>query len=115
MDKQPDVFAAIGDPTRRQILMLLTAGALSINTLAENFNISRPAVSKHIKLLQQTGLIAINDIGRERFCTLDATGFNEIRDWLEFYEQFWNNKLTKLGQILDENFSTSSQKNKPKK
>ncbi len=115
MDKKPDVFAAVADPTRRQILMLLTAGALSINMLAENFQISRPAVSKHIKMLNQAGLISISDTGRERFCTLDAKGFNEIRDWLEFYEQFWKNKLAKLGHVLDKQYPNSSQKNKTKK
>ncbi len=110
MDKKPDVFAAIGDPTRRQILLLLTAGTLSINSLAQNFDISRPAVSKHIKVLEQAGLVAINDSGRERFCILASTGFEEIRDWLAFYEQFWNNKLAKLGEVLDKNFPSQ---NKP--
>ena len=101
MQTRPDVFAAIGDPTRRQILFLLTAGALSVNTLAQNFDISRPAVSKHIKTLEETGLIHIADSGRERLCTLNPAGFQEIRDWLAFYEQFWQNSLKKLGDLLD--------------
>ncbi len=111
MEQKPDVFAAIGDPTRRQILMLLTTGALSINMLAANFDISRPAVSKHIKVLEQAGLVAITDEGRERFCTLEATGFREIHDWLQFYEQFWKKKLTRLGEVLDIHVRS---KNKPK-
>lgn len=110
MNKKPDVFAAVGDPTRRQILMLLTAGALSINMLADNFDISRPAVSKHIKMLEQAGLVAINSNGRERFCTLDAKGFREIDDWLRFYEQFWNKNLARLGEVLDKHVHS---KNKP--
>jgi predicted ArsR family transcriptional regulator len=59
MDRKYDVFAAIGDPTRRQILMLLAAGSMSINTLAQNFEISRPAISRHVKLLEQAGLIEL--------------------------------------------------------
>lgn len=112
MDKQTDVFAAIGDPTRRHILMLLTAGALSINTIADNFSISRPAISKHVKILSQAGLITINDMGRERFCTLHVSGFNEIKDWLAFYEQFWKGKMARLGQVLDKQYSSSEKNTK---
>jgi DNA-binding transcriptional ArsR family regulator len=101
MDRKYDVFAAIGDPTRRQILMLLAAGSMSINTLAQNFEISRPAISRHVKLLEQAGLIAIDENGRERYCKLEPTGFNEVRDWLAFYDRFWNEKLSELGNIID--------------
>lgn len=101
MKNKPDVFAAIGDPTRRHILFLLTTGALSVNMLAQNFDISRPAVSKHIKMLEETGLITIEDAGRERLCALNAVGFREVHDWLTFYEQFWNSKLKKLGDLLN--------------
>lgn len=110
MDKQYDVFAAIGDPTRRQILMMLAAGALSINVIAENFDISRPAVSKHVKVLQGAGLIAIQDAGRERYCSLKPDGFNEVRDWLAFYEQFWNNKLARLGDVINNYANTKNNK-----
>jgi DNA-binding transcriptional ArsR family regulator len=106
-----DVFAAIGDPTRRQILSLLTAGALSIQGLAGNFDVSRPAVSKHIKLLEEAGLISVEDRGRERWCTLDPTGFNEIRDWLKFYDRFWTSKLKRLGKLLKK--QTTHKKKKP--
>jgi DNA-binding transcriptional ArsR family regulator len=101
MQTKPDVFAAIGDPTRRQILLLLTGGAMSVSMLADNFDISRPAVSKHIKTLEQTKLISITDSGRERYCALNADGFQEVRDWLEFYEQFWQQKLKNLGDLLN--------------
>jgi len=97
-----DVFAAIGDPTRRQILFLLTAGALNVHVLASNFTVSRPAISKHVKALEEAGLVSIEEKGRERFCSLDATGFHEIRNWLEFYEQFWKNNLERLGKLLKE-------------
>lgn len=110
MDKQYDIFAAIGDPTRRQILMMLTAGALSINVIADHFDISRPAVSKHVKALHGARLISIEDVGRERYCSLDPTGFNEIRDWLGFYERFWNDKLARLGTVID-NYANTKNKN----
>lgn len=110
MSTKPDVFAAIGDPTRRQILLLLTAGTLSINMLLENFDISRPAVSKHIKVLETVGLITIENAGRERYCQLNASGFQEIRDWLTFYEQFWNSKLKKLGDLLNKKYTKPEKK-----
>lgn len=99
--EKPDVFAAIGDPTRRQILVLLTAGSLSINMLASHFPVSRPAISKHIKSLEMAGLVSITEMGRERFCALDPTGFNEIRDWLAFYEKFWTDKMDNFTKVLD--------------
>jgi DNA-binding transcriptional ArsR family regulator len=96
----PDVFAAIGDPTRREILKLLTAGALSVSVLAGNFDISRPAVSKHIRILKDAGLVHVDHAGREHFCTLDPKGFGAIRDWLSFYEGFWTANLARLEHLL---------------
>lgn len=105
--QKADVFAAISDPTRRHILFLLAAGSLNIHLLAGNFDISRPAVSKHIKILEEAGLVSIEEKGRKRYCSLDQAGFGEIRDWLAFYDQFWTNNLSRLGRLLKE-------KNKPK-
>lgn len=96
-----DAFQAIADPSRREILMLLTAQKLPINALADNFEISRPAVSKHVKILYEAGFIAINDIGRERYCELKPDGFEELKNWITFFEGFWNRKLTKLEKLLD--------------
>ena len=113
MKKQgADVFAAIGDPTRRKILFLLTAGALNVHVIAGNFNVSRPAISKHIKALAEARLVTIEDRGRERYCSLHPEGFTEIRDWLEFYENFWNQKLLRLGKLLKQK---TKLKNKPAK
>lgn len=95
-----DAFQVIADPSRRQILYLLSKDSLSINALAENFGISRPAVSKHIKVLQNSGFISIQDIGRERYCSLQQDGFNELQKWLEYYDAFWAGKLQKLGDLL---------------
>jgi len=95
-----DAFQVIADPSRRQILHLLTKDSYNINTLAENFEMSRPAVSKHIAILEAAGFITIKDIGRERFCTLNQDGFIELRNWINHFDQFWNIKLKNLDTIL---------------
>jgi len=95
-----DVFQVISDPSRRHILQLLTKDSYNINSLSENFNMSRPAVSKHIKILQTAGFISIKDIGRERYCVLNKEGFIEIRNWLNHFDKFWNSKLKNLETIL---------------
>ncbi len=101
MTQTLDAFQVIADPSRRQILHLLSQKSLTINTLADNFEMSRPAVSKHIKLLYSAGFINITDIGRERHCTLKQDGFKELQKWLNYYDQFWNSKLQKLEDILN--------------
>ena len=97
----PDVFQAIGDPSRRHILKLLSKESLPINSLVENFDMSRPAVSKHIKVLCDAGFISIEDVGRERYCTLKKEGFSELQKWIGFFDGFWNEKLIKLEMLLD--------------
>lgn len=96
-----DAFQVIGDPSRRKMLMLLSEDSLTINTLAENFDMSRPAVSKHIKILHSAGFISITDIGRERYCTLKKAGFDELHTWLSYFDQFWTMKLKKLEALLN--------------
>jgi len=93
-------FQAIADPNRRYILQLLTKDTLSINALAENFDMSRPAVSKHIKILEEAGFVSISDIGRERYCTLQQEGFEELQEWINEFDQFWTNKLKKLDALM---------------
>src|SRR5688500_10857689 len=96
-----DVFQVIADPSRRQILQLLTKDSYNINSLSENFDMSRPAVSKHIKILQIAGFISIREIGRERYCVLNQEGFNELRNWINHFDKFWNSKLKKLEKALN--------------
>lgn len=101
MVPQPlDVFQVIGDPSRRQILKLLSKDSLTINSLAENFDMSRPAVSKHIKILNLAGFISIQDIGRERYCILKQDGFKELQEWINYFDKFWASKLGKLEALL---------------
>lgn len=97
-----DPFQAIADPSRREILMLLTKDKLSINALAGNFDMSRPAVSKHIKVLYEAGLILVNDRGRERYCELKPEGFEEIKNWIIFFDNFWKDKLQNLENLLNQ-------------
>jgi DNA-binding transcriptional ArsR family regulator len=96
-----DAFQVIADPSRRQMLMMLSKDSMTINSLAENFDISRPAISKHIKILYNAGFISITDIGRERHCVLKQDGFNELQDFINYFDKFWIKKLFKLQNILD--------------
>lgn len=95
-----DVFQAIADPTRREIIHMLSNQSLNLNAVAENFDISRPAISKHIKILTECGLILIRQQGRERFCEARLQKLNEVSQWVEQYRVFWNSKLDALGAFL---------------
>jgi DNA-binding transcriptional ArsR family regulator len=97
-----DAFQVIADPSRRQMLQLLSKNNLTINSLAENFDMSRPAVSKHVKILYTAGFITIQDIGRERYCTLKRDGFDELQEWINFFDKFWDSKLKKLEALLNQ-------------
>ena len=96
-----DAFQVIADPSRRQMMQLLSKDSLTINALAENFDMSRPAVSKHIKIMCNAGFISITDIGRERYCTLKQDGFNELQKFINFFDKFWETKLKKLESLLN--------------
>jgi DNA-binding transcriptional ArsR family regulator len=96
-----DVFQVIANPERRHMLQMLSKESLTINALARNFEMSRPAVSKHIKALNDAGFISIQDIGRERYCTLKQEGFIELQEWIEHFDNFWKSRLQKLQALLD--------------
>ena len=100
-----DVFQVIGDPSRRKMLTLLSSDSLTINTLADHFEMSRPAVSKHIKILYNAGFISIQDIGRERYCTLKKDGFEELQAWISYFDEFWKFRLKKLEALLNKKLS----------
>jgi DNA-binding transcriptional ArsR family regulator len=97
-----DVFQAISDPTRRQIIGLLAKQSLNLNSVADNFDVSRPAISKHIKILQECGLVIITQTGRERYCEAKLDKLNEVSIWVEKYKEFWNQKLDALENYLEE-------------
>jgi DNA-binding transcriptional ArsR family regulator len=100
--QQLDAFQVIADPSRRQILYLLSKDSSTINSLAENFDMSRPAVSKHIKVLYNAGFISIQEIGRERHCIIKQDGFNKLHEWLAYFDAFWGSKLKKLETLLND-------------
>ena len=104
-----DVFQAIADPTRREIIDLLAGKQLNLNTVADNFSISRPAISKQIKILTECGLVTITRQGREHYCTTNFKKMAEVADWIEKYRVFWTQKLDALENFLD----TDSKKTKP--
>lgn len=96
-----DVFQAIADPTRRAIISMIARESMNLNAVAENFDISRPAISKHIKILTECGLIVINQQGRERYCEAKLDKLNDVSKWVEQYRQFWTTKLDSLEAYLD--------------
>lgn len=81
-----DVYQAIADPTRRQIIGLLSQHTLSLNGVAEHFSVSRPAISRHIKILRQCGLISIRQQGRERFCEANLHPLKQVAEWAGQYQ-----------------------------
>lgn len=107
-----DVFQAIADPTRREILNILAYKQLNLNAVAEEFSVSRPAISKHIKILTECGLIVVKQQGRERYCEAKLEKLNEVSDWVEQYKKFWADKLDSLEEYLNE---LQTNKNRPTK
>jgi DNA-binding transcriptional ArsR family regulator len=97
-----DVFQAIADPTRREILNMLAHESLNVNSVAENFDVSRAAIYKHMKILIECGLIDMKQQGRERYCEAKLQRLNEVHDWVEQYRQFWATKLDSLELYLNE-------------
>jgi DNA-binding transcriptional ArsR family regulator len=100
--KQRDsVFKALADPTRREILGILRGGRRSVGEIAENFRMSRPAVSKHLRLLHSAGLITTRKDGASNLCALNAKPLRAVEDWLRDYETFWGDALLSLKQHME--------------
>ena len=102
MDARRDVFQAIADPTRREIINLIAHKSLNLNTIADNFNISRPAISQQIKILYECGLIEVRKQGRERYIEARLQPLAEVHDWLENFRKQWAIKFDKLDSLLEE-------------
>ncbi|MBA3648294.1 MAG: winged helix-turn-helix transcriptional regulator [Chitinophagales bacterium] len=113
MTNKRDVFRAISDPTRREIINLLFRQPLNLNAISGNFKVSRPAISKHIKILSECGLVVIRQQGRERHCEARLNELNKVSKWVEQYRSFWTNKMDALEQHLSRPNKIS--KHKPKK
>lgn len=88
-----DVFQGIADPVRRDIIKLLAENTLSVNEVAEHFDISRPAVSKHLKILQECGIVRMQKVGRERLCLIEARELIPAFLWIDQYRKLWEDQL----------------------
>jgi DNA-binding transcriptional ArsR family regulator len=102
MDPLSSKFAALADPTRRAILARLAHGETSVSELAKPFDISGPAISKHLKVLERAGLIARGREAQWRPCRLEPQALKSVDDWLERYRRFWEQRLDRLEQHLHE-------------
>jgi len=112
METRRDVFQAIADPTRREIIHLLSRQSLNLNAIADNFQVSRQAISLHIKILAECGLIVIRKQGRERYCEPHFEPLNQVADWVDQYKNFWEGRLDKIGLLLQEMQKKSQKGNK---
>jgi DNA-binding transcriptional ArsR family regulator len=101
-DRLSTIFAALADPTRRAILQSLTSGPAGVNELAEPFDMSLPAVSKHLKVLERAGLITRGREAQWRPCRLEAAPLREVADWAEPYRRFWDESFDRLDAYLKE-------------
>jgi DNA-binding transcriptional ArsR family regulator len=109
-----DVFQAIADPTRRQIINLIAQKPMTLNAIADNFEISRPAISQHIKLLTECGMVVVEKAGRERFCEAKLDGLREVSTWVDQYRQFWNDQFNSLDKYLIKTQLNNKSKKKTK-
>ena len=102
METRRDVFQAIADPTRREIINLIAYNPLNLNAIAENFDVSRPAISQHIKILTECGLIIIKKHGRERYCEAKLQKLSEVTEWIEPFRKLWADRFDALDEVLND-------------
>jgi len=102
MKARRDVFQAIADPTRRAIIGLLARQTLTLNSIAENFDISQPAISRHMRILTECGLVVMTKQGRERHCSARLRVLEEVTRWAEQYKKYWTGRLDMLEDLLNE-------------
>ncbi|WP_138494834.1 ArsR/SmtB family transcription factor [Paenibacillus pinistramenti] len=96
-----DVFQAIADPSRRRLLKLLAEKEMPVNEICGHFAMTRTAVSKHLRILADSRLVSVRKDGRETRYKLEAEGLKEVKEWVSFYEQYWDNKLSMLRHLVE--------------
>lgn len=96
-----DAFQGIADPTRREILNMIINEPMNLNHIAEKFDVSRPAISQHIKILNECGLLTITQKGRQRICEPNLEPLNEVAEWVEPFKELWEERFQQLDQLLD--------------
>lgn len=115
MEARRDVFQAIADPTRRAIISMIAQKPLNLNAIAGKFDVTRQAVSLHIRILTECGLIAVRKQGRERFCEAQLQPLGEVASWVEKYKKFWTLKLDALEAFLATEHAGVKKKSKRKR
>ncbi|MBV7530524.1 helix-turn-helix transcriptional regulator [Chitinophaga sp. sic0106] len=102
MEARRDVFQAIADPTRRAIIGMIAEQPVNVNAIAAQFEVSRQAISLHLKILTECGLLSIKQQGRERLCEARLDKLNEVHEWVQQYHQLWTSRLKALKGFLEE-------------
>lgn len=102
METRRDVFQAIADPTRREIISMIARNPVNVGTIAENFDVSRQAISLHLKILSECGLLTIKQSGRERICEAKIEKLNEVYEWVREYQKMWTVKLKALKSFVEQ-------------
>jgi DNA-binding transcriptional ArsR family regulator len=108
-----DVFQAIADPTRRKLLRLLSDQEMPVTVLSGNFAMSRTAVSKHLRILADAGLVTQRKVGRETRYRLEPEPLRELKDWLNYYERYWQNKMSALRRYVEPDENGAPEKDSP--
>ncbi len=110
MNSQPQtIFRAVADPTRRAIIDLLAGQELTANEVAAEFSISRPAISRHLRILKEGGIVVERADGRRRYNRLNAPNLKIIYDWLKHYERFWDQALTTLKTQIEQDLKSGKE------
>jgi DNA-binding transcriptional ArsR family regulator len=102
MEARRDVFQAIADPTRRAIIGMVARQPVNVNAIAEQFDISRQAISLHLKVLSECGLLNIRQVGRERLCEAKLEKLNEVHEWVRQYHKLWAGRLNALKNFVEQ-------------
>ncbi|MFT3795210.1 ArsR/SmtB family transcription factor [Flavobacterium sp.] len=110
METRRDVYQAIADPTRREIIGIIAQQPITVNAIAEKFDVTRQAISLHLKILSECGLLSIKQSGRERLCEAKLEKLNEVHEWVQQYQKIWAGKLKALKTLVEEQ-DVKSEKN----
>ena len=102
MEARRDVFQAIADPTRRAIIGMIAQKPVNVNAIAEQFDVSRQAISLHLKILSECGLLSIQQLGRERICEARLEKLNEVHEWVKQYHKLWTERLSSLKNFIEQ-------------
>jgi DNA-binding transcriptional ArsR family regulator len=101
MEARRDVYQAIADPTRRAIINMLATESQNVNSIAEKFDVTRQAISLHIKILEESGLITVTQLGRDRICEVQLGQLSEVSSWIDQYKEHWEAKLDAMESYLE--------------